>query len=319
MDRGLAPRSLLQDMGVLFMQDRMLEIFLAVAMSRTFGKAAESLNLTPSSVSRELKNLEDELGTILVDRQKGIKSIGLTPAGESFLPLAMKWQEVMSEMKSAFSAKHSHFLKIVGNETANFSLLPDLYVRLTRSDPPICMKIITDSTDNFYERVESREVDVAFAAHQEPSKYVRIAPICRDRLVIARLEDPESEEPAERTIRPDELDPASEFYIEWSKQFALWHNKIWDTNIIRPISLMSPQLIPKLMTVPGQWASVPSCTKRNIGCSSANGQRISWYELEGDQQEITFYKLTHKYPRTSAEAGLAILDKVLADYTFSVG
>ena len=45
------------------MQERRLEVFLAVAMSRTFGKAADMLNVTPSSVSRELKNLEEELGT----------------------------------------------------------------------------------------------------------------------------------------------------------------------------------------------------------------------------------------------------------------
>lgn len=72
------------------MQERRLEVFLAVAMSRTFGKAADMLNVTPSSVSRELKNLEEELGMLLVDRQKGVKAVKLTPAGESLLPLVFK-------------------------------------------------------------------------------------------------------------------------------------------------------------------------------------------------------------------------------------
>lgn len=303
-------------MGVQRLQDRMLEMFLAVAMSRTFGKAAESLNLTPSSISRELKNLEDELGVILVDRQKGIKSISLTPAGETFLPLVMKWQEVMGEISSAFSSKHSHFLTIAGNETANFSLLPSFYVELMRHDPSVCMKLITDSTDRFYERVESREVDVAFAAHQEPSKFVKVTPIHTDKLLIARLEDDEEPETTRRSIRTDELDPTKEFYIEWSKKFAIWHNSIWDTSTIRPITLMSPQLVSKLMTTPGQWAAVPTCTMPNIGHKAANGKRISWYEIEGEDQTITFYKLTHKYPRASAKAGLSVLDSVLAGFGF---
>ena len=55
-------------------------------MSRTLGKAAELLSVTQSTISYNLNELENDMGMILVDRQKGMKSIKLTPAGESFLP-----------------------------------------------------------------------------------------------------------------------------------------------------------------------------------------------------------------------------------------
>ena len=68
------------------MHEKGIETFLAVAMSRTLGKAAELLNVTQSTISYNLSKLESEMGMILVDRQKGMKSIRLTPSGEGFLP-----------------------------------------------------------------------------------------------------------------------------------------------------------------------------------------------------------------------------------------
>ena len=53
------------------MHEKGIETFLAVAMSRTLGKAAELLNVTQSTISYNLSELESEMGMILVDRQKG--------------------------------------------------------------------------------------------------------------------------------------------------------------------------------------------------------------------------------------------------------
>ena len=96
-------------------------------MSRTLGKAAELLNVTQSTISYNLNELENDMGMILVDRQKGMKSIKLTPAGESFLPLALKWQEVSREIANARTPGSAHSLAVGGSESVNCRLLPPVY------------------------------------------------------------------------------------------------------------------------------------------------------------------------------------------------
>ena len=56
------------------MNERGLEVFTAIVMGQTLRRAAELLNLTQSAVSRRLKELEEDLGSILVDRRKGLKA-----------------------------------------------------------------------------------------------------------------------------------------------------------------------------------------------------------------------------------------------------
>ncbi|WP_295046849.1 LysR family transcriptional regulator [uncultured Paracoccus sp.] len=60
-----------------------LEMFLAVAKERHFGRAAESLGLTQPTLSAGIKQLEEQLGVLLIFR--GSRFGGLTPEGQSAL------------------------------------------------------------------------------------------------------------------------------------------------------------------------------------------------------------------------------------------
>lgn len=289
------------------MQEKRLEIFLAVAMSRTFGKAADLINITPSTVSRELKELEKEMGMILVDRQKGVKSVKLTPAGEAFLPLVLKWQEAKREISNLRKEQSAFFLCVAGCEVANNNFLPDLFNDLQAHTPPVHLKILTDPTDMLYEKVESREVDVAFVVHQEPSKFVTITPIHTDEMLVVRMDEESRTE--EEVLSPGDLDPENELYIEWSLDFRLWHNRVWDPNTSVPVELLTTYLAPNLMIRTGQWAIVPRCVKPHF---AGRGKPLNFYRLNEPIPSLTFYKLTHRSPKLSAIQGLAILDKTLA-------
>jgi DNA-binding transcriptional LysR family regulator len=50
-----------------------IQAFLAVVSNQSLTKAAEILHLSQSSVSHRLKNLEQELDLILIERGKGLK------------------------------------------------------------------------------------------------------------------------------------------------------------------------------------------------------------------------------------------------------
>jgi len=73
-----------------------LETLLAISKTMSFRKAGELLNLTQPAVSAQIKNLEDEFGTILVDRNQPVT---LTDSGKIFLEHAEKILQQVNELK----------------------------------------------------------------------------------------------------------------------------------------------------------------------------------------------------------------------------
>jgi Transcriptional regulator len=291
------------------MLEKRLELFLAVAMSRNFAKAAEMLNVTPSSVSKELKNLEDELGMLLVDRQKGVKESRLTPAGEAFLPLALKWQEVNREIKNSRKQQQMFFLSVAGCEAANNNLLPRIFNDMLNHAPPVLLKVLTDPTDMLYEKVETREVDVAFMVHREASRLVRITPMFEDEMLVARYCEESSEADMEiGMLCSDELDPFDELYIEWSQEFRLWHHSLWDPTVPLQAQLVTAYLVPSMMNSAGRWSIVPKCVMRDY---KRMEPRMRFYRLNPSPPPLTFYHVTHRTPKFSAVRGLQILEHLL--------
>lgn len=84
------------------MDIRVLKYFLAVAREESITKAAQALHMTQPPLSRQLKDLEDELGKQLLIRSS--KKISLTSDGMLLKKRAEEMVELMEKTKAELSA-----------------------------------------------------------------------------------------------------------------------------------------------------------------------------------------------------------------------
>src|ERR1700686_2631677 len=83
------------------MDMRQLEMFRAVAEEGAFTAAAEGLHVSQSAVSRQLKLLEEELGTLVFHRTG--RGVTLTPAGDLLLSAAHRITREIDDVVSQIS------------------------------------------------------------------------------------------------------------------------------------------------------------------------------------------------------------------------
>ncbi|MBB3108385.1 DNA-binding transcriptional LysR family regulator [Paenibacillus phyllosphaerae] len=77
-----------------------LETLLTISKTMSFRKAGELLNLTQPAVSAQIKSLEDEFGSVLIDRNQPVT---LTDRGKVFLEHAERILGIVEELKSRLS------------------------------------------------------------------------------------------------------------------------------------------------------------------------------------------------------------------------
>src|ERR1700758_1303037 len=88
------------------MELRHLRYFVSVAEALSFTKAAEKLHTAQPSLTRQIKNLEEELGVRLLNRTK--QQVSLTDEGASFLTDAKRLLELAGEMVESVQRVSRH-------------------------------------------------------------------------------------------------------------------------------------------------------------------------------------------------------------------
>jgi LysR family transcriptional regulator for bpeEF and oprC len=134
-----------------------IRVFVRIAEAGSFAKAADTLNLPRSSVSKLLQDLEQHLRTKLVERNT--RGLTITPEGEAYREQAMKLLADVEEMDVAAADARSRprgRLRVdVGSSLANLVLIPalpdfrarypDIQLLLGVSDRPV--DLIEDGVD----------------------------------------------------------------------------------------------------------------------------------------------------------------------------
>jgi len=153
--------------------------FVAVADHRGFSAAAKALYRSQSRVSTHVAELEQRLGTQLVDRT--VTPVGLTPEGRALLPQA---QEVLARLGllGDLAASDGHAVgcvRIGMYPSVAAYLYAPLVRRLGHDQPRVDLQVLEGPTLSLEDRLSAGEIDLAVRP---------VLPLVRDnRLVHAIL------------------------------------------------------------------------------------------------------------------------------------
>ena len=143
------------------MELRVLRYFLMVAREDNITRAARLLHLTQPTLSRQIMQLEDELGVKLFHR--GRYSITLTEEGlllkrraQELLSLSDKTMRELSHRDDTLSGE----ICIGCGETRNMTLLAKQMADFRRENPLVHFSIYSANADDIKERMESGSLDM---------------------------------------------------------------------------------------------------------------------------------------------------------------
>ena len=144
---------------------RALRTLVAIARHRTFARAGESIGLTQSAVSLQVKSLEAEFNVRLFDRSR--REPSLTEAGRIVLAHAEQILALYDGIPDALSDEKALVgrLRIGAIQTALSGPLPNALLSLRRDHPGLRVHVAAGLSAELAQRVADGELDAAITSH----------------------------------------------------------------------------------------------------------------------------------------------------------
>lgn len=156
------------------MELRRIKYFIKAAALQNFTEAANQLFITQSTLSQQIKQLEDELGILLFDRLG--KRVRLTEAGRLFLPYAQKTAKDVEDgkdiLKDLMNLETGNL--IIGVTYGLMHILTRAIADFNTKRPQIRLQIDFGTTNELLARLEQGQIDLmlSFLPVQRNAVYV---------------------------------------------------------------------------------------------------------------------------------------------------
>ena len=162
-----------------------LQFFLALAREQHFGRAAGECGITQPTLSAAIRQLENELGVMLVNR--GSRFQGLTPEGQRVLEWARRIvgdaRTMKEEMRAAHKGLTGH-LRISVIPTA-LSLVPRLTAPFQERHPGVTFSIQSATSLHIMSQLDNLETDIGLTyLDNEPLGRVVTVPLIEERYYL---------------------------------------------------------------------------------------------------------------------------------------
>ncbi|GIO68630.1 LysR family transcriptional regulator [Paenibacillus sp. JTLBN-2024] len=253
------------------MDIRQLQYFMEVARLQSFTKAAETLYITQPTISKTIRNIEEELGVTLFDRSG--KKVVLTDAGriiyEQAQPIVKSFQSLSSELGDLKNLKKGH-IRLGLPPMVGSSFFPEVIGQFHQKYPQVTMQIFEDGAKKVEVDVESGLLDIGVVVLPTDDALFHSFSFVRENLMLLvhpshRLADRE----CARLI-----DLAEENFVLFREDFAL-HDRIIT-------ECVKVGFQPHIVYESSQWDLISGMVAANLGiallpetiCREINRERI---------------------------------------------
>lgn len=165
------------------MSSPVIRYFVEIARSGSIREASERLNVVPSALSRQIQNLEHELGMPLFERLP--RGMALTAAGEIYARYAqaigLEADRVRSELEELRELRRG-IVRVAAVEGVVADTLTNVVARFRTTYPGIRISLVTIGTDDVIASVRDGKTDVGVSFHAQPDATVRFVRRMRDPL-----------------------------------------------------------------------------------------------------------------------------------------
>ena len=218
------------------MELRVLRYFLTVAREENITRAAELLHVSQPAVSRQLAQLENELGVRLFVRSN--HHITLTEEG---LMLRRRAQEIVELAEKTQRDFHQHPTELTGEiaigsgELRSFSMLGAMLSGFSALHPQVRYTLFSGNADHIKEKIENGTLDMGLLSMPvDLSKYDFLRfPVTEEYGVLVRADSPLTEK---KLLAPEDLADVPLMLPERAlvrSELANWFGDLYDRLNIR--------------------------------------------------------------------------------------
>lgn len=219
------------------MEIRVLRYFLAIAREGSITNAANYLHLSQPTLSRQISELEEQLGQQLFLRKS--RSMVLTAEGMVLRKRAEEIVAMVDKTEAEFSAMENTVagdIYIGGGETDAMKLVADILWELRREYPDLRFHIHSGNAEDVTERLDKGLLDFGLLIHPvDYSKYEYIKLPAKDTWgIVMRKDSPLAQQDA---VRKEDLLDAPLIFSRQAMAHSLKGNELTDWFGVEPEKL----------------------------------------------------------------------------------
>ncbi|MDX9800180.1 MAG: LysR family transcriptional regulator [Spirochaetia bacterium] len=190
-----------------------LKSFYYTSKYQSFTRAAEYLNITQPSVTRQVQDLQEKTGLILINKTG--KSFVLTDAGKMLTSMAENIFEIEEKIEESISDYKRQKRGNIAIDTINsFSsyYLPDFMPEFIRNFPDIKISVFAMPNENVIQATSKFENDFGIVSHKVRNTKIISREIFNEKFVL--ISSPEAPLAKKAKVEPAELDQLPLIFFE---------------------------------------------------------------------------------------------------------
>jgi DNA-binding transcriptional LysR family regulator len=257
--------------------------FYFVAKEGGIQNAVVAMGRARSTISRQIRCLENELGLTLFDRSTG--KMLITPEGEKLLEDAVTLFENVNQIKGEFKNEGMEFqgkISIAATPGIISNILPPYITHFWRLHPKVIFQLEAPVRELIYEKVEAAEVDFGISSSEVHYKSL----MCHDlyeagMILIAPKNNPYFPGKSIPTIKQ----------IAQAPLILFSHSVLQETRIKE--QFFKNQLQPNVIMIQHNIISLRNYVNQGMGVAILAEHAMS----EEERENFDIYSLDHYYPR----------------------